>query len=68
MENTNTKKPVNHTMVLLNMLSEKYNIKLEKLVQYCKDNGNRKSSFKLFLSGLMYELSVNENAIIQKLS
>jgi len=58
----------NTTMVLLNMLAEKYKLNLQKLVNHCIENGKSRSSFKLFLSGLMYELSVNENGIIQKLS
>ena len=58
----------NTTMVLIDMLVQKYKLNKQKVVDYIVENGNKKSSFKLFLSGFMFELSTNQNNIKTKLS
>lgn len=58
----------NTTMVLIHMLVEKYKLDKQKVIDYIVKNGNRNSSFKLFLSGFIFDLSANHNNIIQKLS
>jgi hypothetical protein len=61
-------KKENTTMVLIDMLVQKYNLNKQKVVDYIVENGNKKSSFKLFLSGFMFELSSNQNNLKTKLS
>lgn len=58
----------NTTMVLIDMLVQKYKLNKQKVVDYIVENGNKKSSFKLFLSGFMFELSTNQNNLKTKLS
>jgi hypothetical protein len=61
-------KPVNHTIVLLETLTDKYKLDFNKLVNHVDANCRKSLSMKLYLSGLMFELSVNYKGIIQKLS
>ena len=58
----------NTTISLIDMLVEKHGLNKQKVIDYIVENGNKKSSFKLFLSGFMYELSVNHKNLKTKLS
>ena len=53
---------------LIDMLVEQYGINKTKTIQYIHANYNEKKSFKLFLSGLLFDLSHNTNNIQTKLS
>ena len=57
----------NTTISLIDMLVEKHSLNKQKVIDYIVENGNNKP-FKLFLSGFMFELSVNQNNLKTKLS
>ena len=59
---------MSNTIQLIDMLVAKHNIDKEKTIQYIHTNYNQKNSFKLFLSGLIFDLSNNTNNIQTKLS
>ena len=59
---------INHTIVLLEKLTDKYNLDFNKLVEHVDDNCRNSLSMKLYLSGLIFDLSINYRGIIQKLS
>ena len=57
----------NTTISLIDMLVEKHNLNKQKVIDYIIENGNKRP-FKLFLSGFMFELSVNHKNLKTKLS
>ena len=57
----------NTTLALIDMMVAKHNLDKQKVINYIADNA-RPDSFKLFLSGFMFDLSVNANNIKTKLS
>ena len=57
----------NTTISLIDMLVEKHGLNRQKVIDYIIENGNN-LPFKLFLSGFMFELSVNQNNLKTKLS
>ncbi len=64
----NSQQPkTNTTLELIDMLVAKHGINRDKTINYIDKNYNRNSSFKLFLSGLIYNLSVNYNNLKEDL-
>ena len=57
----------NTTISLIDILVEKHSLNKQKVIDYIVKNGNNRP-FKLFLSGFMFELSVNQNNLKTKLS
>ena len=57
----------NTTLALIDMLANKYKLDRQKVINYIADNASP-DSFKLFLSGFMFDLSVNANNIQSQLS
>ena len=57
----------NTTISLIDMLVEKHSLNKQKVIDYIIKNGNNRP-FKLFLSGFMFELSINHNNLKTKLS
>ena len=58
----------NPTIELVDMLVAKHKLDRVKIIDHIMKNGDKNRSFKLFLSGLIYELSVNHNNLKTKLS
>lgn len=58
----------NPTLELIDMLVTKHGLNRSKVIDYIVENGNTKSSFKIFLSGFLFDLSVNANGIKTQLS
>jgi len=58
----------NPTLDLIDMLVVKHKLNKEKVINYILKNGKRTSSFKIFLSGFIFELSVNYKNIKTKLT
>jgi len=58
----------NHTMELIQMLVTKHNLDFDKTLSYIKVEAPKSINMKMFLSGFMFELSVNKGKIKQKLS
>ena len=57
----------NTTLSLIDMMVAKHNLDRRKVINYIAENGNNRP-FKLVLSGLLFELSVNANNIKTQLS
>lgn len=57
----------NTTVSLIDMLVEKHGLNKQKVIDYIIKNGNNRP-FKLFLSGFIFELSVNHKNLKTKLS
>ena len=66
--NLNNMKNQNATQELVDMLVAKHNLNRSKVVDYIVENGDTKSSFKIFLSGFIHELSINHKNLKTNLS
>jgi hypothetical protein len=58
----------NTEIEFIKKLIEKYKLDEEKLIKYILKNIDKSYSIKLFYSGLLFKLSINQKNIIQKLS
>jgi hypothetical protein len=58
----------NPTLELIDMLVTKHKLDWNKTVQYVDDNCRKSLTMKLFLSGFIFDLSINRKNIKQKLS